>query len=333
MVARFATGFESGLVPSSLSVTNGTLTCTTANAASGAYSLVFTGTFSSCTCSGLGSFTASAATDDVWVGFNYRREFSNPGSSISLWMLTASGSIEVRLGSTIATQNGTLLTTIASGVIAQNTWHFVAVRIRPHDTTGQLEIAVDGVSIANLTGIDTLNSTASTARSFSFATATGSSLVTRLDDFMIGDSTGSSMTGLPVPHKIEALRPTSDIAAGFTRSTGADNYALVDEVPVSSSDFVSSNVPTTADIYGLADRTHTGTVLAVVANVVGRNSDGGGASVKVGVKRSGSQDQSSAKALAASETHVQHVSHVDPSTGVAYTTANVNALELTVEAA
>lgn len=340
MAIRAAYGFESGLVPSTITAGAGTVTADTSIVRNGTYSLKHT--HSSATHLVFPSLNLTTNTDTLIVGTGYYSTLINSGANrcisiqggttawVSLYIAT-DGSLAVYTATTATGTTNTLGTAATS--ITVSTWHYILFKVKFHDTTGIVEVWVDGVQKINLTGQDTIASgTATTTRSFEFSKGVGNSSA-YWDDMVFADSTGSDLTDVFDPVKIEALRPTSDVAEAWTPSTGTDSYALVDEHPVSATDYISATVAATKDEWGMADRTHTGPILGLVANAVGVNLDGGAASLKVGLKRGGAESQSGALGLASSTTHVQYPVENDPTTGVAWTDANANAVTMTVEVA
>lgn len=339
MTLLLATGMESGIVE--FVASGGTLAIESTVKRSGAYALKWTPAFSAQRVT-LHSWTAAAATDEVIVGIGRAANFAAPGTNYillgvqvgaSAWVHlvhNAAGTLEAFTGATQSTTS-TSLGSVAFSQTA-NAYQHIEMRVKPDDSTGIVEVWVDGTRVLNLTNIDTLLSAGSTTRLVLLG-CQPSNAAEYLDDVVIMDSTGSVNNALIGPTKIERLAPTSDLAANWTRSAGADSFALVDEVPVSSADNISSNVATTKDEWGMGNRTHTGQVLAVVATAVGINSDGGAAAVKLGVKSSGTENQSAAKSLGASTTFARHIVQVDPNTSALWTNAAVNAATMTVEVA
>lgn len=339
MAIRAAYGFESGLVPSTFSCSSGTLSADTSVVRNGSYSLKQTHTSGASTIT-FPSVALAASTDTfiLGVGTYMTSQSSLPtiGASSSAFINfvnDGSGNIGVYVYSS-ATPNalGTLLGSIVGGVTL-NTWIYWVIKVKFHDTTGIVEVWRDGVQVLNLTNVDTISSgSATTIRTVTGHRSSGATSV-YFDDTVYVDSVGSDLTDIFDPIKIEALRPASDVAETWTKSTGTDSFALVDDHPVSATDYVTATVATTKEEWGMSDRTHTGPILALVATAVGVNLDGGAAALKLGLKRGGSESQSAGLGLASSTTHVQHIVENDPTTGIAWTDANANAVTMTAEVA
>lgn len=340
MAIRAAYGFESGLIPSTFLFTGtSTNTADTSIVRNGTYSLKMTNASSS---SGVTfpPITLAAADTELIVGFGFYTTVQTALLSIEAGLSAninfvndGSGNISAYSASDPgSTATGTLLGSFAGGMVV-DTWTYFVIRVKFHDTTGIVEVWKDGVQVLNLTGIDTISSgTATTIRNVFGYRPTGNSTI-YFDDMVFVDNVGTDLTTVFDPVKIEALRPTSDVAENWTKSTGVDSFALVDEHPVSATDYISSTVATTKEEWGMGDRTHTGPILALVASAVAANLDGGAASLKLGLKRGGAESQSAGLGLAATTTHVQHVVENDPTTGVAWTDANANAVTMTAEVA
>lgn len=83
---------------------------------------------------------------------------------------TSTGAIEIRRG----TVSGTVLATTATGLIAINTWNYLELQAKLHDTTGFVTLRLNGTQVATATNVDTKNAgTKTTFDSVQLAGATG----------------------------------------------------------------------------------------------------------------------------------------------------------------
>lgn len=343
---RYATGFEGGVIPPGFNTGTAsvTVTCDASVKRSGGFAYKATNSSGNNDIT-LPGYVAAAADDEAIIGFGWHSTIIENNRLImgvqvgaSAWVCigsTTAGAISSQTYSAASATSGTALGTSASGVVTANTWHYILVRVKPHASTGILEVWVDGVRVLNLTNIDTLHASAvaDTARNFTTQRANGNTSL-YLDDILIADNTGTGVVAVFGPVSIEAIRPAGDVAETWDKSTGADSYALVDEAPASAADYVETTVAGELEEWSLADRTHTGGVLGVVAWAQALNPPGAAPSLKLGFRRGGSHNQSAARGVPGeASVIVGPLAEVDPATGVAFTTANVNALTLTAEAA
>jgi len=72
--------------------------------------------------------------------------------------------------------------------------------------------------------------------------------------------------------RIETLYPTGDVSKQSTPSTGSDAWSVIDETPVSISDYTTfSGVQ--KDVYSLSDLTTSGNIYAVGVFAIGNKTD------------------------------------------------------------
>lgn len=245
----------------------------------------------------------------------------------------ATGAIEVRRG----TQSGTVLGTTAS-VLTANAWHFIEAKATLSDSVGAVTVRVDGVAVLTLTNVDTKNAGTNTtfdSVSISFAATANS----QHDDVYIMDTTGSApYNDFLGDCKIETLVPTGNGASSqLVGSDGnsTDNYALVDEIPASISDYVQSATVGNKDTYQFQDlATASGTVLAVQVNAAATKSDVGAASFELVIRSSGGTETIIApQGLTASLAWISSGPVLLDPSGAVWTIANVNGAQFGVRVA
>jgi hypothetical protein len=109
------------------------------------------------------------------------------------------------------------------------------------------------------------------------------------DDIFLDDLTGEAIGAKPVPRKrFSYLTPNANgTYSGWLGSDGnsADNYQLVDEVPLSTSDYVETDTVTILDGYNMTTRTMAGTegIIALIPGVYGKR-DVGNERVAIGTR-------------------------------------------------
>jgi hypothetical protein len=159
--------------------------------------------------------------------------------------LAADGSLKWYRG------NGATLIGTTSTLLSAATWYFIEMQFRLNDTTGYIQLKIDDVLDINVTGTDTLEAGVGLPSYFllgSFGSATGHR-EKRIDNLLIRDD----LTWMG-PLKAEPLTLTADTAdKDFLRSTGSDNYALIDETVVSETDYIYSGTPGDLDLYTLSN--------------------------------------------------------------------------------
>ena len=131
-------------------------------------------------------------------------------------------------------------------------WHSIEGKLRVHDTLGEVIIKVDGVEIINFAG-DTKNGGTSTRLDCVEFRPNGFS-ANFLDDWLVNDTTGSVNNSWTGEITIKGIRPAGNGAnSGLVGSDGnsTDNYLLVDEYPLNTTDYVGSATAGLKDTYDL----------------------------------------------------------------------------------
>jgi hypothetical protein len=210
-----------------------------------------------------------------------------------------------------------------------NTWFYVEFTIKLHDTLGTVTARVNGNVVGTVTGLDTKNAGTKTVFDTVRVKGMGSSLCV-IDDFYI--SNDATMLG---NIKVETLYPNGDGSVNQWVGSDADsiqNYLLVNEVgaPVLTS-YVESSTAGAQDLYTLTDlAAGTGTVRAVCAVAHAIKTDGGARQLKL-LARGSSVNSSPIRDLGTTPVNQHWTTTVNPETGMAWTRAQVNALQAGVE--
>lgn len=204
-------------------------------------------------------------------------DFQN-GSAASMLTVRVDGStgrLQVRRGTTVL---GT-----SDFVWSEDDIVYVELHVVLHDSTGEFELRVNGVVEASGSGLDT-NDTASanceTIRFHGLFSGGSSGVGVLYTDFYIKGVPGAE-GDFYGPILLVPIRPTSDVTQGWTRSAGADNFALVDEAQTDQgTTYVETAAAATNDLYGMGDLPEAyANILAVVAVTVGNAVDGGAPTV------------------------------------------------------
>jgi len=155
-----------------------------------------------------------------------------------------------------------------SGVVTEGSWHYIEWEFKPTSGAngGYTKVYVDGSEVFSDTSRNVLQTFFSVWGFNIFGPAsldhTGNERVA-FDDLCTlaidGDNIAAFGPGVIRRHAVTADGMTTD----WTPSTGIDNYALVDEIPKSESDYVSTSTDTDVDNYELS------TALSVTGDILG----------------------------------------------------------------
>jgi hypothetical protein len=179
---------------------------------------------------GLGVFTVGCGLKFPLSGFgtgiNFIRFNNSAGNRQFTIGAKSDGTVVVAAGASLVTP----LASSVAGVIASDTWFYCEVEYELSDTVGICRVWINGVKVIDVSAVDTKGSTTTVVDELRFTmSGTGAGGIT-VDDFYLTNT--STRLG---ESRIVTLVPTSDTAdKAFLRSTGADNYALVDELPALS---------------------------------------------------------------------------------------------------
>lgn len=250
---------------------------------------------------------------------------TGPSSATCTLSLQATGALSWSTGATTRTT--------AAAFIPINTWFYLELQCKVANVpNGFVWVRVNGADVPALmaSGIDTQASTGALYDEVDINTAGSTS--NGVDDIYIMAGTGDAFLGDCV---VETLYPTGNGAVNaWVGSDGnsTDNYLLVDETPANTTDYVGADPSGTQDLYNFGNLALAGDILAVCHNVVAQKSDAGAKQLYI-VSRGAVDTRSPAITLTTTFTGepYQFIQTVNPETGVAWTAAEVNALQAGVE--
>lgn len=278
---------------------------------------------------------AVVTTSGTGLGVCGFRSDTNATSHITISQNT-DGTLTARRGTGSGTALGT--STLAGPLITAAQWQYVEVKVALHDTTGTVEIRINGTTVLSLTSVDTKNAgTKTVLDSFYLGpiTSSTSSHDAVFDDIYLTNGAGSVNTGFLGDVAIETLLPNGNGTTNqWLGSDGnsTDNYLLVDEATPSSTDYTGSAVSADRDLYAMANLSRgSGTIYGAVATAWAGNSDAGAQSIKHVAKSGATTDVGTAVAVTTTYVPLPKVYEVDPNTSAAWTVSNLNSAEFGVQ--
>lgn len=232
----------------------------------------------------------------------------------------------VKRGTTVLATGTTPLTTA--------TWHYIEFKGVIDDTLGSYELKIDGVVVLSASNIDTRN--AGTTGQWTALVFRCSSQDQWIDDLYLLDMSG------PAPYndflgaiRIEPLYPVTDAVSigsnqGLTPSTGTDHGALVDETTPNTTDYNASAVIGAKDTYQLTNppALYAGVgILGIHALAYAWKLDVGPGKINVVVRTNGVDYDSPVIKQVTFARYSYHPWALNPNTGVAWTEADIAALQ------
>ena len=161
-------------------------------------------------------------------------------------------------GKLAVTRNGTTLGT-STIALTSGVYNYIELKVTIHNTTGVVTLRVNGVTEITLTAQDTQNTGNATADEVWFGfdrlqTDGAIAFSDDYDDLYVLDGTGGApYNDFLGDSRVDALYPVSDQLAQWVPSTGTDHWALVDESPPNTSDYVTESTVGDIDRFGFTD--------------------------------------------------------------------------------
>lgn len=220
--------------------------------------------------------------------------------------------------------------------LQNGSWHYWEFKVTIDDTNGEVMVRRDGVTILNVSGVDTRNSGANTnAYTLQFPNNSENN-TSSYDDLYIIKNDNVGLSNFLGEIEVEALLPNgngnySDLVGSDGNST--DNYLLVDDSPtVNDTDFVGSAVDGAKDTYTFGNLARPSSVVrALQVSFRSRKSDTGSKSVRRILRSNNTDHTGDDINLASSYTWNQEILEKNPLTTNDWTQSDVDNLEAGVE--
>jgi hypothetical protein len=270
----------------------------------------------------------AAFADHFWF---YTNTLVNWGFHSFYWAADVNScQIALQLNSDGAIQlingNGsTVLATSAAGIIAAGTAYHICVAATVANSGGAFEVRVNGNVVLTGTG-DTQNTANAYSSSFHIwcPDTVGTTLNTWFGEHACWST--NAYQGM-IKSKRKAL--TASPTQGWNRSTGADNYALVDEAVVSTLDYVDATANGTVDAYTTADiDTGAAAIVAVRIGGYGRSTDSSVRSVNLQCISGATTSDGSNIPLQISTNPIERILETDPNTSAAWSVAAAETFDI-----
>lgn len=272
------------------------------------------------------------------IGFAFRTTSLASGIAGTVsrdWILTATSNdtymIALQLNNNGSLQvnrqtgwnTGTSLGFTSPGVITINTWYYIELSVLISDTVGTVRLDVNGQTLLNLSNQDTRNGTPTTFNTIRLSSCLAN-ITTYYDDMYLTDNT----TPLG-PQRIETLRPNADTAQKqWTASTGTDNFAMIDESPMNTTDYVYTSTLNNYDLYDFNNLSATpSSISSVTAYALAQKDNVGTRAIAVPVKSGSTTNDGANVYLASGWTLSNRILETDPNTSSAWTASAVNSIQ------
>lgn len=224
--------------------------------------------------------------------------------------------------------SGTLLGTSANNAIAAGVFQYIEAKVFVHASAGTVQVKVNGVTVLNLSGINTKNTANTTMSQFGLNTPTN--VGNLFDDVYLCDASGTDNNDFLGDSRVDTLMPNGDgFYLNWTPTGGGAHWTQVNAIPPQIATNVSDGSVGDKDTYNFADLTAiTGTIFGVAQTLYAQKSDAGTRSVQPLCRSGGVDSAGSAIALGTGANFTpQRILERDPNTGAIWTEAGVNAAQ------
>lgn len=268
----------------------------------------------------------------------YRFIGPSSGDAAPIRFLDESDNSQVRFGFTNSGdlkvyRGNTQIGSTVSAVFTVGRWYWLSMYVKVDSVAGRVQIYADGSLIFDFTG----NTQSSSSLYITDVIMDqGTVAAANYDDVFIMDSAGSSFKGhLLIPHRLALLQPT---AAGtdtdFTASAGSPYQCVDDATFNDDTDYIQGSTPGHKSSFVLQDLPASAlTVEGIFISSRERRTDSIPREVRFYVRDGGNTTPDAAN-------HIPRTSYgaktgdlllINPATSLAYTPAEVNALQAGIE--
>lgn len=249
------------------------------------------------------------------------------GSHVSVIALS-DGSIRVQRNDS----NPVTLGTSAPGVFAFAAWQYVEVKAIWGDTTGAVEVRVNGTTVLTLTNVDTNNGGTTGFTQIGLPSSIAASGTRLYDDFYVLDTNGTTNNDFRGDCRVDAYYPTSEgTTQQWTPTPAGTHYTTVDEAAPSATDYVESSTAGAVELFGFNDLVNVpAQIFGVQANSCVLKNDAGARQINNATRIGTTNYFSGNLSVSDSALYSSSLWDVSPATGTAWTRAEINAAEFGV---
>ena len=246
---------------------------------------------------------------------------------IGMWLRKKNNVSELEL-----IRGGTIIDTTVGLGISLSTWYNVQMKIKCHNTLGEYEVKVNGVTVLSATGVDTKFSThdyhdtcclrATAARAPTF------------DDWYVCDGSGSDNNDFLGVCKVVRIDPDGDDTANWTTSTpSANHYENVSgTVTDDDTSYLEESTADTTDLFDYEDLSGGSNILGIQVCTECKETDATSLGLKTPIESGGNQYDDPVQAIASPGYRTKmRVEGTDPDTGTQWTESGLNAAKFGVK--
>ena len=240
--------------------------------------------------------------------------------------ILSTGAIEAR---STQTTGGTLYGTTTGPVVTANSYNHIEVKGLADASAGTIEVRVNGVTVLNLTGLDTGTGPIAQFLFGYYNITTGNPADNAYwKDVVFWDTSGAEGNDFQGSVAVHDLYTDADISLNWTPSTGSTGWDLIDETTPNDTDYIQAGDPApAAAVFSLTDLPEDVTsVRALLPIYRATKTDGGDCNIQVGITPNNTNwDDGADRPMTTAYTYWWDVSHLSPATAAPWTPVEVNA--------
>ncbi len=255
--------------------------------------------------------------------------FSDWTTTHVLLQITATGNLRwYRYNSQQISLSGgtTQLGSTGSTSLSLNTYYWLSGTVTIDSSSGVALVKINGTTELNLTSQNTRNSATANVVAIGFGTVNGN---TDIDDVVVNDATGSTNNAVPADSRVDCHLPNGNgNSSAWTRSTGANQYATIDEAAANGdTDYNGTSTLNAIDTVTMEDFKNPGaTIQAVQVNILSRKTDSGSCSIAPVIRINATDNVGTARSPGTSYAYQRQNYDVQPD-ATDWNEADFNAME------
>jgi hypothetical protein len=282
-------------------------------------------------------FTPAITTHDTMIsGVNWYCNHVRNTSIISFYDGNAIG-MEIRKQDNVSElqlfRAGVLVATTSGLGISVSTWYNVQMKVKCHDTLGEYEVKVDGVTVLSATGVDTKGSGGHDYHDICVLRAFASRAPS-FDDWYVCDGSGSINNDFLGVCKVVRIDPDGDDTANWTTSTpSANHYENVSgTVTDDDTSYLEETSANTTDLFDYEDLSGYDNILGIQVCTDCKETDATSYTIKTPIESGGNQYDDSAQLIGSPNYRTRvRIEGTDPDTGSLWTESGLNAAKFGVK--
>ena len=247
-----------------------------------------------------------------------------------LVIVQSTGAIAVRQSSA----TGTLLGQTAGPVIFAGAYQYIEAFVNCHSSTGSVEVRVDGVTVLDISGVNTnprATGEISQVSSEKLQTGAAACAPIDMDDLWCWNDLGSYNNDFPGNTRVGLALLDADTAiTDWTRNTGATDFAATTQIPPDGdTTYIEAAAAGNVSEFGIADAPGSVTAIkALQTCLMMKKTDAGASQVQAAMVSGASVANGADRPITTTYTYWPDIFETDPATGAPWTPAGFNAAKL-----